>query len=102
MSLTGKRKPSPKQVEANRQNGRKSKGPCTPQGKLHVVLNAVKHGLHAQPLVQGMLAIAEKPRAYYRLLAQLFASLRPANPHQRMQVEDICQLRWEKLRLQRA
>ena len=102
MSLTRKRKPSPKQVEANRQNGRKSKGPRTPQGKLGVVLNAFKHGLHAQPLVQAMLAIGEKPRAYFRLLAQLIASLRPANPHQRLLVEDICHLRCEKERLQRA
>jgi hypothetical protein len=102
MSLTRKRKSSPKQVEANRQNGRKSNGPCTPQGKLHVALNAVKHGLHAQPVVQGMLAIGENPRTYYRLLAQLVASLHPTNPHQRMQVEDIAHLRCEKLRLRRA
>ncbi len=102
MSLIRKRKSSPKQVEANRQNGRKSNGPCTPQGKLHVALNALKHGLHAQPVVQGMLAIGEKPRTYYRLLAQLVASLRPANPHQRMQVENIAHLRCEKLRLRRA
>jgi hypothetical protein len=102
MSLTRKRKSSPKQVEANRQNGRKSNGPCTPQGKLHVALNAVKHGLHAEPVIQGMLAIGEKPRTYYRLLAQLVPSLHPANPHQRMQLEDICHLRCEKLRLRRA
>jgi hypothetical protein len=61
MSLTRKRKSSPK-VEANRQNGRKSNGPCTPQGKLHVALNALKHGLHAEPVIQGMLAIGQKPR----------------------------------------
>ncbi len=102
MSLTRKRKPSPKQVEANRQNGRKSNGPRTPQGKLYVVLNALQHGLHAQPVVQAMLAIGEKPREHYRVLAQLFASLRPANPHQRMQVEDIAHLRCEKQRLKRA
>jgi len=102
MSLTRKRKPSPKQVEANRQNGRKSNGPCTPQGKLRVSLNALKHGLHAQPLYQAMLAIGEKPREYIRVFIALLASLRPANPHQRMQVEDIARLRCEKLRLQRA
>ncbi len=91
MSLTRKRKPSPKQVEANRRNGRKSNGPCTPHGKLHVALNALRHGLHAQPMVKAMLAVGEEPCAYYRVLAQLFASLRPADPHQRMQVEDTKQ-----------
>jgi len=102
MALNRKRKPSTKQVEANRQNGRKSKGPRTPEGKSHVSLNALKHGLHAQPLVQSLLAMGEKPSAYYRLLAQLVASLHPANPHQRMQVEDLARLRLEKLRLERA
>jgi hypothetical protein len=42
------------------------------------------------------------PRAYYRLLGDLLASLRPANPHQRLQMEDIARLRVEKQRLQRA
>jgi hypothetical protein len=49
-----------------------------------------------------MLALQEDPRAYYRLLGDLLASLRPANPHQRMQVEDIARLRLEKQRLERA
>ena len=97
-----KRNPSPKQVEANRRNSQKSTGPRTPQGKQQVSLNALKHGLHADPFVQGMLALHEDPRAYYRLLGDLFASLRPANPHQRLQVEDIARLRMEKQRLQRA
>ena len=102
MALNKKRKPSPKQVEANRQNGRKSKGPRTPEGKAHVALNALKHGLHADPLVQSMLAMGEKPSTYYRLLAELTASLHPVNAHQRMQVEDLARLRLEKVRLERA
>ena len=102
MSMKRKRKSSAKQAEANRQNGRRSKGPSTPEGKVNVSHNAVKHGLHAEPWVQGLLAIGEKPNAYYRLVGQLLASLHPANAHQRMLVEDIARLRWEKLRLERA
>src|SRR5215472_1034457 len=102
MSVNRKRKTSAKQAEANRRNGRKSKGPRTPQGKLRVKLNAFKHGLHADPLVQGMLQIGENPQAYYRLQAELYVSLCPQNPHQRLQVEDIGRLRWEKLGLERA
>jgi hypothetical protein len=96
------RKVSAKQVEANRRNAKKSTGPCTPQGKLQVCLNALKHGRQADPFVQGMLALQEDPSAYYRLLGDLLASLRPANPHQRLQVEDLARLRMEKQRLQRA
>src|SRR6516164_11644109 len=102
MPRVTKRNASAKQVAANRRNAQNSTGPRTPQGKAHVALNALKHGLQADPFVQGMLALREDPRAYYRLLGDLFASLRPANPLQRMQVEDIARLRMEKQRLQRA
>jgi len=97
-----KRNASAKQVAANRRNAQNSTGPRTPQGKAHVALSALKHGLQAGPFVQGMLALHEDPRAYYRLLGDLLASLRPANPLQRMQVEDIARLRVEKQRLERA
>jgi hypothetical protein len=96
------RKASAKQVEVNRRNAKKSTGPRTPQGKLQVCLNALKHGRRADPFVQGMLALQEDPPAYYRLLGDLLASLHPANPHQRLQVEDLARLRVEKQRLQRA
>jgi hypothetical protein len=96
------RQASAKQVEANRRNAKKSTGPRTPQGKLQVCLNALKHGRQADPFVHGMLALQEDPPAYYRLLGDLLASLRPANPHQRVQVEDLARLRVEKQRLQRA
>ena len=102
MPRLNKRKPSAKQAESNRRNAQKSTGPRTPQGKQQVRLNALKHGLHSDPFVQGMLTLREDPRAYYRLLADLLASLRPSNAHQRLQVEDIARLRLEKQRLERA
>src|SRR5271157_1890362 len=102
MLRLNKREPSAKQAEANRRNAQKFTGPRTPQGKQQVRLNALKHGLDADPFVQGMLALHEDPRAYYRLLGDLLVSLRPANPHQRLQVEDIARLRVEKQRIQRA
>ena len=102
MPRLNKRKPSAKQAESNRRNAQKSTGPRTPQGKQQVRLNALKHGLHSDPFVQGMLTLREDPRAYYRLLGDLLASLRPSNAHQRLQVEDIARLRLEKQRLERA
>jgi len=36
---------SERQVEANRQNAKKSTGPRTPAGKAVVALNGMKHGL---------------------------------------------------------
>ena len=63
MSVTRKRKPPPKQVAANRQNGRESYGRRTPHGKPHVALNALRYGLHAAPVVKAMLAKSATPRA---------------------------------------
>ena len=40
-----------KQIEANRQNAKKSPGPRTDEGKSRVALNALKHGLLAQRVV---------------------------------------------------
>ena len=102
MPRLNRRKTSAQQAESNRRNAQKSTGPRTPEGKQQVRLNALKHGLHSDPFVQAMLALEEDPRAYYRLLGDLLASLRPANAHQRLQVEDIARLRLEKQRLERA
>ena len=40
-----------KQIEANRENAKKSSGPRTSEGKERVALNALKHGLLAQRVV---------------------------------------------------
>ena len=40
---------TPAQIEANRLNAKKSTGPRTPQGKAVSSMNALKHGLRANP-----------------------------------------------------
>jgi len=55
--MDGTPAPSPKppkwisatKLEANRQNGKKSTGPRTPEGKQRSRLNALKHGILARP-----------------------------------------------------
>ena len=42
---------SPKQIEANRRNAKKSSGPRTAGGKSIAKLNASKHGLLAEQVV---------------------------------------------------
>ena len=43
-----------KQIEANRQNARKSTGPITTEGKLQSRCNAVRHGLTAETVIGAL------------------------------------------------
>ena len=101
MSLT-QRKLSLKSLHARRANARHSTGPRTQRGKRRVALNAFKGGAARGWPLRSMLALDEDPRDYRRLLEELLAAHRPADPAQRLLVEDIAQLRWRKQRNQRA
>ena len=64
---------SEKQIEANRQNARKSTGPRTPEGKAAVRLNALRHGLCSEEI----LLPGEDEEALRELDEYLRAELQP-------------------------
>jgi hypothetical protein len=86
---------TPKQILANRSNGRRSKGPRTARGKARSRLNAVTHGLTAKTLI---LAGVEEPE-YQRRRAAWRAELAPCNPYEEELVRQAVSLSW---RLDRA
>src|SRR5438874_11425511 len=60
-------------IEAARRNGRLSRGPRTPEGKLAVSGNAIRHGIFAHlPVVPG-----EDPAAWAAHRAGVVGSLAP-------------------------
>src|SRR5215471_17226664 len=84
-----------KQVQANRDNAKKSTGPKTDAGKAVVSGNALKHGL----LAEAALLPGEDEEAFTNLAGNLLAELQPLGERECLLVEEIINLAW---RLRRA
>lgn len=83
------------QREASRNNGRKSKGPTTPEGKAKIRFNAVKHGFSSQfAVIKG-----EHKEFYLELLDQLFAEFGPETTSEAFAIEEFAIYTW---RIRRA
>jgi len=82
-------------LAAVRNNGRKSKGPITPEGKLRSAMNSFQHGLYTKPDVDTrelMLTVGEDPKLMQRLESELREALQPANAMEALIVADIARL----------
>jgi len=90
---------SPRSAAASRDNGRRSRGPKTPQGKARSSLNALKHGFWSRdlvnPLIDGKRTVAD----FNALLAELIAGAKPSGALEEILVEEIAACYW---RLRRA
>ena len=84
------------QVEANRQNAKKSTGPRTPEGKAASSRNGLTHGLSGD---KHFILAGEDPEAFLRLLRDLHGHLRPVGDSEEMVVQRIAAAQW---RLDRA
>jgi low affinity Fe/Cu permease len=79
------------QVLANRENGKKSHGPVTEEGKLASCLNNFRHGLtgHGFYLLPN-----EDPKLYDALLADLKAEHNPQTATEKILVQKMGQSHW--------
>lgn len=85
-----------KQIEANRQNAKKSTGPRTSEGKARASLNSIRHGMAAGPHT----VLPHENRAEYDAMRTgLIESWQPANAQELQLVEAIAGA-W--LRMERA
>ena len=75
MSLTPKRRSTEKSVARSRQNGRKSRGAVTPQGKARAARANLRHGFYAHASDEVLLALGDDPAAYHRLVETLDTNL---------------------------
>jgi hypothetical protein len=81
-------------IRASRLNGKRSRGPVTPEGKLRVSQNAIRHGLLSQQVVLP----SESQEAFDALLEQHTAKLVPIDDVEQTAVDDMTAATW---RLQR-
>jgi hypothetical protein len=86
---------TPKQTEASRANGAKSKGPITPQGKCNSSRNSTRHGLLAETVVLE----AELASRFLELLDSLIEEHQPRTPTEAMLVDTIAAARWRQDRI---
>jgi hypothetical protein len=88
---------STRRILASRANGALSKGPKTPEGKLHSARNALTHGLCASTVVPE----DETSPAFAALLAEFEQELQPRDLREQTCVQFMALARWRTLRLWR-
>jgi hypothetical protein len=79
------------QMKANRENGAKSHGPVTPEGKQASCLNNFRHGLTGH---RFFLLERESPEDYEKLVAELENEHNPQTETEKLLVETMAQSRW--------
>ncbi len=104
MSLV-ERESTPARVAASQANGKKSKGPKTPEGKARASLNSLKTGAYAKTdnvTRQIMLRRGEDPAFYDQLQLELTEGWQPEDLMQAMAVKSIAEKTFDKASLRAA
>jgi hypothetical protein len=101
LSITRKRPLASWEIAARRRNGRKSKGPRTPEGKRRAALNLLRWRLCPKEQEKLLTAQGEDPREFRRLHRELFALLEPTDAVFEGLMSRLAGEFWNKLRLVR-
>jgi hypothetical protein len=90
---------SAKQIEANRNNGHKSKGPTTPNGKARSSQNAITHGILSKQVVVRGFCIRERGRDFKTMRERFWEHLAPVGPVEEMLVDVFVTSHWRLRRV---
>ncbi|MFN8515719.1 MAG: hypothetical protein U0841_24685 [Chloroflexia bacterium] len=80
-------------------NGRRSRGPITPAGKAAVRFNAIKHGIHARPILITHGPSAEDAAELTALYAQFHAEFEPVGIAEELLLERLFVTYWRMRRI---
>jgi hypothetical protein len=92
---------SPRKIEANRRNARKSTGARTTRGKLASRSNAIKHGILSSEIVIRTGGGAENPAEFQQLLQGLTDYFQPLGIMEELLVQKLAMLFWRQKRATR-
>jgi hypothetical protein len=93
------RESTPARVAASQANGKKSKGPTTPEGKARVSLNALKTGAYAKTdkaRREVMLRRGENPDDFEQLHLEFTEEWQPEHVTEAMLVKTIAEKSFDK------
>ena len=83
-------------ADVARENGAKSHGPVTPEGKARAAQNSYKHGLTASTVV---FPDVESTDQYIESHQRLIATWKPVNPVEEDLVEEMAVCKWQERRM---
>ncbi len=86
---------SERQIQASRENGKRSRGPITAEGKQRSSQNSIRHGLCAKMVVLKN----ERKQNYTRLLRNFSERFAPADQFEEAIVEDLAATYWRMRRI---
>jgi hypothetical protein len=84
------------QIQASRENGSRSHGPATPEGKLASSRNATKHGMLSGTIVLK----CESTDRFLELVNTLLEEFQPQTPFEESLIENMAIARWRQMRIQ--
>jgi hypothetical protein len=83
-----------KQIAASRENGKKSRGPLTPEGKRNSSRNSLRHGMLARTIVLD----GESRERFNELCKSLTDELQPATSIEHLLVQKMAVAHWRQMR----
>ena len=101
MSLMKKRSMSETRKAASRANGRRSRGPATPEGRERIRAANLRHGLYSQAEDVVLPALGEDPAEFEEFRQGIYASWPLAGASQEPLVEDLTVAMWRLKRIDR-
>jgi len=101
MSLTKKRTLTEKRIAANQANGRRSRGPATPEGRERIRDANLRHGFYSQDGDKALRALGENPEEFDAVVKAVREEWNPAGGFQQLLAMRLARAMWRTNRADR-